>query len=645
MMTRSLRRTAGALALFGLLLAAPPALAQVTLHTAAEKAAYEAATPARPAPAAARQASAAAGDLLVPRDDTFTLALAANDDGSTDAIPLPFAFNLYGTTYDEVYINNNGNVTFTERLGTFTPFAFPSATPIVAPFFADVDTRGTGSGLVYYKSEPSRFTVVWEDVGYFNRQTDKRNTFQLVLTDGADPLVGAGRNVCLSYGDMNWTTGSASGGSNGFGGTAAIAGANAGDGASFFTLGRFDQAGDAYDGPGGASDGVDYLDDRDVCFSTSDSETNVPPIAQGIADGDAFDLAFGTELVIDFSFLSPEADQTTEITSPDFDAFGEPSSGGAFEFFDGTVSFDATAGNPATGQIRASIAPGLGVTGGGSYDVALVACDDADDFECTEITITINVESLGTRSCEPGDWYVIDFSADGEPSPFSGGEYVRVYASGPGPLDLSGCDFVAFNPFSERVTLSVPLDGVTLGAFEDVVILEGGADFPEGSIPDGPGAIAFVQGDVAVGATVQSVLGRVAHSVVYFRDDNIFGVFPAGSPLDPDPGARRAGGEADLSAQLAALRAEPGDVGPALAVGPNPVRGAGAVAFRLDAEADVRLAVYDVLGREVTVLAEGAYGAGSHRASFDAAAFPAGAYVVRLTAGGVAHTARLTVVR
>ena len=58
-------------------------------------------------------------------------------------ITLPFTINFFGTNYNKLFLNNNGNVTFTGPLGTYTPFVFTAATPpIIAPFFADVDTRG-----------------------------------------------------------------------------------------------------------------------------------------------------------------------------------------------------------------------------------------------------------------------------------------------------------------------------------------------------------------------------------------------------------------------------------------------------------------------------------------------------------------------
>jgi hypothetical protein len=48
--------------------------------------------------------------------------------------------------------------------------------------------------------------------------TDKLNDFQLILTDGSDPLLPNGNNIAFCYGDMQWTTGSASQCVGGFGG-------------------------------------------------------------------------------------------------------------------------------------------------------------------------------------------------------------------------------------------------------------------------------------------------------------------------------------------------------------------------------------------------------------------------------------------
>src|SRR5690606_24918099 len=77
--------------------------------------------------------------------------------------------------------------------------------------------------------------------------------------------------------------------------------------------------------------------------------------------------------------------------------------------------------------------------------------------------------------------------------------------------------------------------------------------------------------------------------------------------------------------EAAPVAAEPGAApdGFALeAVRPNPVRGTATVAFRLPAPGPVRVALYDVRGRRVAVLAEGARAAGRHEVRLDAGRLP-----------------------
>jgi len=78
---------------------------------------------------------------------------------------------------------------------------------------------------------------------------------------------------------------------------------------------------------------------------------------------------------------------------------------------------------------------------------------------------------------------------------------------------------------------------------------------------------------------------------------------------------------------------------------PNPARGVVRLAYGIDAAGPVRLTVYDVLGREVTVAADEPQAAGRHEVTLDVASLPAGVYVVRLTAGGRSTARSLTVVR
>jgi Nidogen-like len=162
--------------------------------------------------------------------------LAANDDGSTAAVSLGFLANFFGASSSTVFVNNNGNVTFTSPLSQFTPNGLPTGVgqPIIAPFFADVDTRGVGSGLVTYGTgtitdaslgwnNAPEFAVEWPAVGYYLEHVDKINTFELILVDRSD--TGAGNfDIEFNYSTIKWETGDASGGSNGFGGTPAAVG-------------------------------------------------------------------------------------------------------------------------------------------------------------------------------------------------------------------------------------------------------------------------------------------------------------------------------------------------------------------------------------------------------------------------------------
>jgi len=66
---------------------------------------------------------------------------------------------------------------------------------------------------------------------------------------------------------------------------------------------------------------------------------------------------------------------------------------------------------------------------------------------------------------------------------------------------------------------------------------------------------------------------------------------------------------------------------------PNPAAGRTLIPFTLRQPAEVRLAVYDALGREVALVADRSYGAGEHAEALDMSDFAPGTYVVRLAAG------------
>ncbi len=150
----------------------------------------------------------------------FTLStLARNDDGSTGLVNTGFTFNLFGLTQNQLFVNNNGNVTFTEALDQFTPDPIAGSNlAILAPFWADVDTSNPLSGVTQYGTGQvggrNAFAVNWFNVGYYDARADLLNTFQLVMIDRSD--TGAGNfDFEFNYAKVLWDTGEASDGVNG----------------------------------------------------------------------------------------------------------------------------------------------------------------------------------------------------------------------------------------------------------------------------------------------------------------------------------------------------------------------------------------------------------------------------------------------
>ena len=78
---------------------------------------------------------------------------------------------------------------------------------------------------------------------------------------------------------------------------------------------------------------------------------------------------------------------------------------------------------------------------------------------------------------------------------------------------------------------------------------------------------------------------------------------------------------------------------------PNPFNPATRITYRLEAPQRVRLAVYDLLGREVALLDDGLKSAGEHIVRWDAAGLPSGTYLYRLDAGDASATRRMTLTK
>ncbi|MDX1421010.1 MAG: T9SS type A sorting domain-containing protein [Rubricoccaceae bacterium] len=314
---------------------------------------------------------------------------------------------------------------------------------------------------------------------------------------------------------------------------------------------------------------------------------------------------------------------------------------------------------------------------------------DLDNQGATELTIRLWLEGPGGRFVSttpvilpPGSgWQAAVFSvAPGDLTPDSGATDVnatlaavsklRIYhgpqpmTPGPNIVATLGIDNITAGPFVPNFDLeAAPTSSLTVspgGSVSfDYAITNNTAAPVTGDLffTVSPGSVSGLirSGTLPAGATltgslVQPIPGFVPPGAYLYTLR--IGQF-SGATLDSEtflvrvvPAPRQAGPFGDWAAVEATpwSAAATGSVaGVTLGTArPNPASGRTALAFELPETRVVHLAVYDVLGREVAVLAEGPMAAGRHEAAFDVADLPAGVYLVRLTAGSEVVSQRVT---
>ncbi|RXN33577.1 nidogen and EGF-like domain-containing [Labeo rohita] len=137
-------------------------------------------------------------------------------DGSSDVIFLQQPFKYFGRTFNQIFVNNNGYLTFTEPLSAYNP-SLDSARDIIAPLWTRLDIRQ--GGTVSYREDTSSavlaqvtaavkqyfpnipfaattaFVVTWDSVPYYNGGGVA--TFQVVLASSVHRSF-----ILINYGDI-----------------------------------------------------------------------------------------------------------------------------------------------------------------------------------------------------------------------------------------------------------------------------------------------------------------------------------------------------------------------------------------------------------------------------------------------------------
>ncbi|HLN03853.1 MAG TPA: hypothetical protein VK335_31490 [Bryobacteraceae bacterium] len=132
-------------------------------------------------------AAAAAGTLLPLADD------------DTRQVSIAFPFPFFGNTYKTVFVNSDGNLTFTEGDNGATERSLgrlAGGAPRIAPLFEDLDPSQSKQG-VFVTSEPGRLVVSWVQVPEYSVfGTGGVETFQVRLyPDGRIQFAYAGINT------------------------------------------------------------------------------------------------------------------------------------------------------------------------------------------------------------------------------------------------------------------------------------------------------------------------------------------------------------------------------------------------------------------------------------------------------------------
>jgi hypothetical protein len=106
------------------------------------------------------------------------------EDDDSQVVALPFAFSFYGKRYSELFVNSDGNVSFTQKDDASTErnvSRLLGGPPRIAPLLADLDP--SVGGTVSSFSTSDHFSLTWKNVPQFGKQD--QNTFQVTLwSDG-----------------------------------------------------------------------------------------------------------------------------------------------------------------------------------------------------------------------------------------------------------------------------------------------------------------------------------------------------------------------------------------------------------------------------------------------------------------------------
>ncbi|CAM4712222.1 unnamed protein product [Leuciscus chuanchicus] len=165
----------------------------------------------------------AAPEIFYPFGSSGDTRNAAADDGSSIKIQLLRPFLFFGRTYQQIYVNNNGHLTFNQSSSQYFPYSFPSngSQDIIAGLWTDLDNSARGvvsyhqytNGSVLTRATQDInnhfpnlafsaswvFVATWDKVPYLS-MSGTETSFQVVLISGSHFSF-----ILMNYGDISVT--------------------------------------------------------------------------------------------------------------------------------------------------------------------------------------------------------------------------------------------------------------------------------------------------------------------------------------------------------------------------------------------------------------------------------------------------------
>ncbi|UYV36099.1 Hint domain-containing protein [Rhodobacteraceae bacterium D3-12] len=350
-----------------------------------------------------------------------------NDDGSI-AVDVTSVFGaggieFYGTSYTDIYVNSNGNISFGGPNTAYSPNLAGTSNPVIAAFWGDVNINS--SGEIYWDVDPANgtVTITWDGVAPYSGSGT--NSFQLVLTATGD----GNFTTEFIYEDINWTNG------------------GSGNAQTGFTDGGANDT--PLEGSGNSTALANYenndFDNGDPNGAYSVNFVNGEPYA-----GDGVVSGTGAGEVIDGDYSDSDADQVDSGLGTGTDNMDDSieAGGGADTVYGGTGG-DTILGEAGNDVLYGDYG-GVGETG--SYDSEYLDWSAAGSDEANiasgftqntgEIDVTVSFDNDGNNNplfqVESTD---NTYVASGEP--FDANSSLYLYGNGDGATSTTTIDFAA----------------------------------------------------------------------------------------------------------------------------------------------------------------------------------------------------------